>query len=237
QLMEVLRPNILDKKTGERTEGIVGNNFSSYVRDYDFSVLLPEYNADKSAFEVPDDFGDLHGKLFQQFLISKAYRKHFRKLPVICLSVSSSKTYYRTENRHPVLGMEYRQSEASWTDQYFGKMGMRVLYFMQPGSVAPYASYFMGDLLNDYSNLELIATISTMEAFQKIYRPEIYTANSTAGSVFKPSLDNQDCSYTKIIYDREERDHLAVKQGKYAEVEFIHPYRNFLEQWLAGYAA
>src|SRR5690606_8561440 len=31
QLMEVLRPNILDKKNGERTKGIVGNNFSSYV--------------------------------------------------------------------------------------------------------------------------------------------------------------------------------------------------------------
>jgi len=236
RLMEVLRPNILDKKTGERTEGIVGNNFSSYVRDYDFSVLLREHNKDKPVFEVPDDFGDLHGKLFQQFLNSEAYRKHFRKLPVICLSVSSSKTYYRTENRHPVLGMEYRQSEASLTDQYFGRMGMRVLYFMPPGSVAPYAFYFMGDLLNDYSNLELIATISTMEAFQKIYRPEIYNANSTAGSVFKPSLDNQDCSYTKIIYDREERDHLAVKQGQYAEAEFISPRRDFLEQWVADYA-
>src|SRR5690554_422968 len=236
QLMEVLRPNILDKKTGERTEGIVGNNFSSYVRDYDFSVLLREHNKDKPAFEVPDDFGDLHGKLFQQFLSSEAYRKHFRKLPVICLSVSSSKTYYRTENRHPILGVEYRQSEASLTDQYLGKMGMRVRYFMPPGSVAPYAFYFMGDLLNDYSNLELIATISTMEAFQKIYRPEIYNANSTAGSVFKPSLDNQDCSYTKIIYDREERAHLAGKPGQYAEAEFISPRRDFLEQWVADYA-
>lgn len=237
RLMEVLRPNILDKKTGERTEGIVGNNFSSYVRDYDFSVLLREYNKDKPAFEVPDDFGDLHGKLFQQFLSSEAYRKHSRKLPVICLSVSSNKTYYRTENRHPILGLEYRQSEAALTDQYFGKMGMRVRYFMPPGSVAPYAFYFMGDLLNDYSNLELIATISTMETFQKIYRPEIYNANSTAGSVYKPRLDNQDCSFTKIVYDREERNHLAVKQGRYAEVEFIKPYGNVLEQWVAGYAA
>src|SRR5690554_533074 len=236
QLMEVLRPNILDKKTGERTEGIVGNNFSSYVRDYDFSVLLREYNKDKSAFEVPDDFGVLHGKLFQQFLSSEAYRKHFRRLPVICLSVSSSKTYYRTENRHPILGLEYRQSEASLTDQYFGKMGMRVRYFMPANSVAPYAFYFIGDLLNDYTNLELIGTISTMETFQKIYRPEIYNANSTAGSVYKPSLNNQDCSSTKIIYDRAERNDLAIKQWKYAEVEFINPHRNFLEQWVADYA-
>src|SRR5690606_197740 len=96
QLMEVLRPNIVDKRTGTRTEGIVGNNFSSYVRDYDFSVLLRKYNKGKAVFEVPDDFGDLHGKLFQQFLKSEVYRKYFRKRPVICLSVSSSKTYYRT---------------------------------------------------------------------------------------------------------------------------------------------
>lgn len=236
QLMEVLRPNIIDKKTGERIEGIVGNNFSSYVRDYDFSVLLREHNKDKPVFEVPDDFGDLHGNLFKHFLSSGAYRKHFRKQPVICLSVSSNKTYYRTENRHPILGVEYRQSEASLTDRYFEKMGMRVRYFMPPNSVAPYAFYFIGDLLNDYTNLELIATISIMETFQKIYRPEIYNANSAAGSVYKPSLDNQDCSFTKIIYDREERNHLAVKQGKYAEAEFINPYRNLLEQWVADYA-
>lgn len=236
QLMEVLRPNIIDKKTGERIEGIVGNNFSSYVRDYDFSVLLREHNKDKPGFEVPDDFGDLHGNLFKHFLSSEAYRRHFRKQPVICLSVSSNKTYYRTENRHPILGVEYRQSEASLTDRYFEKMGMQVRCFMPPNSVAPYAFYFIGDLLNDYTNLELIGTISTMETFQKIYRPEIYNANSTAGSVYKPSLDNQDCSLTKIIYDREERNHLAVKQGKYAETEFINPYRNVLEQWVAGYA-
>lgn len=236
QLMEVLRPNIVDSKTGERTDGIVGNNFSSYVRDYDFSVLLRDHNQDKPVFEVPDDFGVLHGKLFQHFLNSDAYSKHFRKPPVICLSVSSSKTYYRTENQHPILGVEYRQSEASLTDQYFGKMGMRVRYFMPPNSVAPYAFYFMGDLLNDYSNLELIGTISTMETFQKIYRPEIYNANSRAGSVYKPSLDNQDCSFTKIVYDREERNHLAVKQGKYAEAAIINSHRNVLEQWVADYA-
>src|SRR5215216_2333209 len=39
-LIEILKTNIVDHKTNERIEGIVGNNFSSYVRDYDFSVLL-----------------------------------------------------------------------------------------------------------------------------------------------------------------------------------------------------
>lgn len=43
-LIEVLRPTIVDTHTGARTEGIVGNNFSSYVRDYDFSVVLPASN-------------------------------------------------------------------------------------------------------------------------------------------------------------------------------------------------
>ncbi|EVU21159.1 hypothetical protein D046_0290, partial [Vibrio parahaemolyticus V-223/04] len=38
-------------------------------------------------------------------------------------------------------------------------MGLQVRYFMPPNSVAPLAFYFFGDLLNDYSNLELISTI------------------------------------------------------------------------------
>ena len=172
-LIEVLRPTIVDTRTGARTEGIVGNNFSSYVRDYDFSVVLPASNEGKATFGIPEGFGDLHGKLFQHFLESEAYRANFSKGPVICISVSSSKTYHRTENHHPILGVEYRQGEFSPTDQYFDKMGLQVRYFMPPGSVAPLAFYFQGDLLGDYSNLELIGTISTMEAFQKIYRPEI----------------------------------------------------------------
>ncbi|MDR8465122.1 DUF1852 domain-containing protein, partial [Acinetobacter baumannii] len=39
-VIEILQTHIVDKKSGERHAGIVGNNFSSYVRDYDFSVLL-----------------------------------------------------------------------------------------------------------------------------------------------------------------------------------------------------
>jgi len=44
--IEVLKTNIVDHKTNEYIEGIVGNNFSSYVRDYDFSVLLQDHNRD-----------------------------------------------------------------------------------------------------------------------------------------------------------------------------------------------
>ncbi|KZN45874.1 DUF1852 domain-containing protein [Pseudoalteromonas luteoviolacea] len=234
--IEVLKTYILDNKTGERIEGIVGNNFSSYVRDYDFSVRLLAHNKDKPQFSIPEDFGDLHGKLFQYFVNSEAYKQNFKKPPVICLSVSDNKTYHRTENQHPVLGFEYLPNESSLTEQYFKKMGLQVRYFMPPNSAAPFAFYFFGDLLNDYSNLELISTISTMGTFQRIYRPEIYNANAIAGAVYKPNLKNLDHSITQIVYDREERSRLAIEQGKFAEEHFIKPYQAILEQWSASYA-
>lgn len=236
-LIEILKTNIVDQKTNERIEGIVGNNFSSYVRDYDFSVLLLDHNKNQSGFSTPENFGDLHGNLFKSFIESETYKANFNKPPVICLSVSSSKVYQRTENQHPVLGVEYLQDEYSLTDEYFQKMGLKVRYFMPPNSVAPLAFYFSGDLLADYTNLELISTISTMETFQKIYRPEIYNANSSAGKSYQPSLKNQDYSLTRIVYDREERSRLAIEQGKFVEEQFIKPYRETLEQWSASYAA
>jgi hypothetical protein len=234
--IEVLKTNIIDHKTNERIEGIVGNNFSSYVRDYDFSVLLLDHNKSREEFSIPDNFGDLHGKLFKYFIDSETYKQHFKKPPVICLSVSDNKTYHRTENHHPVLGVEYQPNESSLTEQYFKKMGLQVRYFMPPNSVAPLAFYSFGDLLNDYTNLELISTISTMETFQKIYRPEIYNANAVAGSKYQPNLRNADHSITQIVYDREERSQLAIAQGKFTEQHFIKPYQSVLEQWSANYA-
>ncbi|WP_263062931.1 DUF1852 domain-containing protein [Dickeya dadantii] len=235
-VIEILKTNIVDKKTNQRIEGIVGNNFSSYVRDYDFSVILPEHNKHRTEFSTPDNFGDLHGKIFKHFTNSSDYKKNFNKQPVICLSVSSKNTYHRTGNQHPVLGIEYQQNDASLTDHYFEKMGLQVRYFMPANSVAPLAFYFSGDLLSDYTNLELISTISTMETFQKIYRPEIYNANSAAGQYYQPNLNHQDHSLTKIVYDREERSQLAIEQGKFTEEHFIKPYKNILEQWSAHYA-
>lgn len=235
-LIEILKTHIVDRKNNERVDGIVGNNFSSYVRDYDFSVLLLGHNKNRPVFSTPDKFGELHAKLFKCFLDSSAYKEHFSKSPVICLSVSSSKTYHRTENRHPVLGVEYQQDEYSLTDEYFKKMGLKVRYFMPSNSVAPLAFYFVGDLLSDYTSLELISTISTMDTFQKIYRPEIYNANSAAGKSYQPSLSHQDYSLTLIVYDREERSRLAVEQGQFVEENFIKPYHAVLEQWSANYA-
>ena len=235
--IEVLQTTVVDHLTNKRIAGLVGNNFSSYVRDYDFSVLLNEHNKGQAKFSVPDDFGELHGNIFKSFVSSDTYQENFTKLPVICLSVSDNKVYHRTGNEHPILGVEYQPNESSLTEQYFKKMGLQVRYFMPPNSVAPLAFYFFGDLLNDYTALELISTISTMESFQKIYRPEIYNANAAAGNCYQPSLNNQDHSLTKIVYDREERNSLALEQGKFTEKHFIKPYQALLEQWSDKYAA
>lgn len=233
-VIEVLKTHIIDRKTGQRLAGIVGNNFSSYVRDYDFSVLLAEHNQGQPRFSIPENFGVLHGNIFKSFVNSSTYKNNFAKAPVICLSVSSKNTYHQTGNQHPVLGTEYRQDESSLTDDYFANMGLTARYFMPKNSVAPLAFYFSGDLLNDYSNLELIATISTMETFQKIYRPEIYNANSVAGKCYQPSLNYDDYSVTRIVYDRDERSQLAIEQGKFTEAKFIKPHRTLFEQWSAN---
>jgi hypothetical protein len=234
--IEVLKTSIVDGTTNRRIQGIVGNNFSSYVRDYDFSILLSAHNKGQSSFSVPNDFGELHGKLFQAFVSSNVYKQHFNKLPVICLSVSDNKIYHRTDNQHPILGVEYQANESSLTELYFKKMGLKVRYFMPPNSVAPLAFYFLGDLVNDYSNLELISTISTMATFQKIYRPEIYNANTVASRHYQPNLNNPDHSLTRVYYDRQERSRLGIEQGKYAEEHFIKPYQTVLKQWSANYS-
>ncbi|MDV7105559.1 DUF1852 domain-containing protein [Vibrio sp. TH_r3] len=229
--IEILKTWVIDRKTNQRIEGIVGNNFSSYVRDYDFSVRLLNHNKDKSTFSVPENFGILHGNIFKSFVNSEAYKQNFTKSPVICLSVSDSKVYHRTQNEHPILGFEYTPNESSLTEQYFQKMGLQVRYFMPKNSVAPFAFFFFGDLLNDYSNLELISTISTMETFQKIYRPEIYFAKTIAGEHYQANLNSDSHSLTNIVYDREERTRLAIEQGKFVEQVFIKPYQSILEQW------
>jgi len=232
--IEMLKTSITDRKANKRIEGIFGNNFSSYVRDYDFSILLSNHNKNRDGFTIPDNFGTLHGNLFQDFLHSDTYKENFSKRPVVCLSVSENKIYYRTNNEHPILGLEYRPNNTSLTEQYFEKMGFQVRYFMPPNCVAPLAFYFFGDLLADYSNLELISTISTMQTFQRIYRPEIYNANAVAGRHYRPKLKHSDHSVTQIVYDRKERSQLAFQQGKFTEKHFIKPYQSLLDEWSYG---
>lgn len=233
-IIEMLQTTIIDHQQKSQIDGMFGNSFSSYVRDYDFSVLQSALKDKFNQINIGKEFGELHGKLFKALLASDTYQQNVKKPPVICLSVSSFKTYYRTTNHHPVLGIEYSQSEYSPTDEYFEKMGLGVRYFMPEGSVAPLAFYFSGNLLSDYTNLELISAISVMESFQKIYRPEIYNANSPAGYCFKPSLSHEDHSLTNIAYDRVERSQLAVKQGIFTQEQFIEPNREMLANWVSS---
>ncbi len=232
-LIEMLRTTVVDRHTGARIDGIVGNNFSSYLRDYDFSVRLSDHLRHDPNGGAPAGFGDLHGNLFKHFLKSRAYRESFSKPPVICLSVSSKEVYRRTANSHPVLGVEYTTGQVSRTDEYFAKMGMTVRYFMPRHGVAPLAFYHIGDLVSGYSDIELASTISAMETFQKIYRPEIYNANSVAAEHYQPSLRYQDYSLTRIVYDRDERSRLAAEQGRFVEEHFLKPHGALLERWSA----
>ncbi|MCX5511873.1 putative oxygenase MesX, partial [Pseudomonas sp. BJa3] len=45
-LIEIMKTTVVDRETNERMDGMVGNNFSSYVREYDYSVLLQGHNKD-----------------------------------------------------------------------------------------------------------------------------------------------------------------------------------------------
>jgi len=232
-LIEMLQPAILDRATGQVTRGIMGNSLSSYVRDHDFTVVLPQHRKAHPESPAPDDFGILHGNLFKAFVQSDAWRSRSAQPPVICLSVSSSGTYRSSATRHPVLGQEYHPDASSQTDLYFERMGLRPRHFMPTGGVAPLTFYAGGDLDRDFGQLELIATTAIMESFQKIYRPEIYNANSAAPAVFRPSLQNPDHSLTRIIYDREERNHLALTQARLAESRFLAPARALLASFAA----
>lgn len=234
-LIEFLDTTIIDRKQDRRLPGMTGNSFSSYLRDYDFSLLLPQYMAQHPAAAPPEDFGDLHGKLFKHFLRSETYQQNFPKQPVICLSASTSRSYRRTGNQHPVLGHEYVQDALSRTDLYFAKMGCTVRFFLPEGSVAPLAFYANGALLEDYTDLELISAIATMETFQRIYRPEIYNANARASALYRPSLEHQDFSLTQIVYDREERSRLAREQALFTQDHLVIPHQDSLAAWSAAF--
>lgn len=57
--------------------------------------------------------------------------------------------------------------------------------------------------------------------------------SKVAGQIYKGSLTYEDYAVPKVDYDRVERNDLAVKQGKIAEEQFIKPYQEILDAWLA----
>lgn len=184
-VIEILQTHIVDKKTGERHAGIVGNNFSSWVRDYDFSVLLLEHNKDQSRFSVPENFGELHGNIFKDFVQSSAYKTSFSKAPVICLSVSSKDVYRRTGNEHPVLGIEYAGRRLADRALFQQNGAAGALFYAETQRRA------VGLLFFRRSAQRLHQPGADRDHqhdgdVSKIYRPEIYNANSAAGNTISP---------------------------------------------------
>ena len=229
---EMLYSEVEDTLNDQIYRGAIGCNLSSYIRDYDFNIVLPKYKCKNDRSYFPEDFGKLHGILFRLQFKNNWHEGIIDGNPITAISVSSNSTYHKNQNSHPILGEEYYEEKQSITTKYFNQMGLSVKYFMPPDSKAPLAIYHQPDLLSNYSDLEFASLISIMESFQKIYRPEIYNSNSKAPAIFKPSLSNIDYSRSMIYYDREERNVLGMKQAKLAYTSLLRPYNKELQHLL-----
>jgi methionine synthase II (cobalamin-independent) len=97
-IIEMLKSTINDHHTHQRIEGMIGNSFSSYVRDYDFSVVLKEHNKENSTSYAPEGFGDLHGKLYQYLVNSETFKAEFNQQPVF---VEDAK-FLRSQTNQPI---------------------------------------------------------------------------------------------------------------------------------------
>ncbi len=230
-ISEMLHANLLDTKTNTIINGPYGFNLSSYIRDYDFNVILPKILKDKMTKDI-ETFGDLHGILYQLQFRDLSNLGVLDFSAITAISVSSNKTYYRSGKVHPVLGIEYYEiGEPSSTSLYFKKMGLDVTYYMSEGMVAPLAYYHRKNDLETRDKLDLVLLISVMDTIQKIYRPEIYAAKEAAGIIFNPSLNNTQFSRPQIYYDRHERDQiLTAQQSLFVQTNFLKPYQHQLKE-------
>ena len=224
-MTETLRCRIHDLQQDCWLPGPIGCNYSSYVRDYDFNVVLPRIRAGTATDEEVASFGALHGLLFRLQFRRFHPSGVFDEPLVIAISVSSGRTYRRTGSAHPLLGLEYLPEQGeSITSGYFAKMGLGVSYFMPPGSRAPLAFYHEPNDLLGRDRPCLAALIAVMDTFESIYRPEIYRARSSAGDIFKPDLLNPDHDPPPAVYDRVERDNvLGRRQAELAREAFLEP--------------
>lgn len=234
-MTETLRCRIHDLQQERWLPGPTGCNYSSYVRDYDFNVVLPRIRSGVATAEEVESFGALHGLLFR--LQSRRFHPSgvFDEPLVIAISVSSGRTYRRTGSTHPLLGIEYLPEQGeSITSGYFAKMGLGVSYFMPPGSRAPLAFYHEPHDLLRRDRRALAALVAVMDTFESIYRPGIYRARSPAGAVFTPDLSNPDHEPPVVLYDRVERDNvLGPRQAEVARAAFLEPNAAALRRLLA----
>lgn len=199
-------------------------------------MLLLEHNKDQSRFSVPENFGELHGNIFKDFVQSSAYKTSFSKAPVICLSVSSKDVYRRTGNEHPVLGIEYARGRRLADRALFQQNGAAGALFYAETQRRAVGLLFFRRSAQRLHQHGADRDHQHDGDVSKIYRPEIYNANSAAGQYYQPNLNHLDHSVTKIVYDREERSLLAIEQGKFTQQHFIDPHKTLLEQWSANFA-
>lgn len=212
-LTEVMKARVVDRHSGEVLDGPLGLNFSSYLRDYDFRVLLPELLARGAPQDEMDDFGALHG------LITRLQFGENGVIPedlTVAISISQSCDYVATAITHPILGRQYEAASESLTDRYFRHMGLVPQFFRPAGLPAPMAFYSDGRL-TDRSDAFLAALIAVMANFQRIYRPEIYLRRAAfsdiPGQWSRGSLSDPDHDLPPIGYDRQEREFLADQQA------------------------
>lgn len=229
-LTEVMRAQVIDSRSGERLEGPIGLNYSSYLRDYDFRVVLPDLLAREAPPDELDDFGKLHGLLTQmQFGIDAVVPGPL----TIAISISQNRDYQATAFVHPILGREYTAAEDSLTDGYFRHMGLAPRFFRPVNLPAPLAIYATNTLC-DHSDAYLAALIAVMGNFQRIYRPEIYLAtksfSETPGEWSRASLSNPHHALPPVRYDRQEREVLADHQARHIETLLLRPHADLVER-------
>ncbi|MGI9176603.1 MAG: putative oxygenase MesX [Pirellulales bacterium] len=236
-MTETLRGQVYDRRDGQLCAELTGFNYSSYVRDYDFNIVLPRIRSGTATPEEHDSFGALHGLLYQLQFRRLHPAGVFLDPVVVAISVSNGRTYHRNASVHPILGTSYLPAHgASLTTRYFSRMGLHVLYSMPPGSRAPLAIYHERDDLVGRDPLSLAALVAVMDTFERIYRPEIYCARTPAGEVFTPDLGNPDHDPPPAAYDRVERDTtLGRRQAEFARDAFLEPNAAAIRQLMTDY--
>lgn len=232
-LAEMLEASVVNPASGETYTGAFGLNLSSYVRDYDFVLRLPELHQAGNPAAAMADFGRLHGLLYQLQFCSFWRGGVIDRPAVTAISVSSNRHYERTGDTHAILGERYRELPTpSSTTAYFAQMGLTPAFYLPPGNQAPLAIYLKHADPSSFTAMELVTLVAVMDAFQRIYRPEIYNRRERAGAVFHPSLTEPDYIRPDVFYDREERIHLAQQQAKRVREQFLEPYAVQLERML-----
>ena len=230
-ICEMLEVQVEDTYNKKIIQGPIGLNFSSYLRDYDFQVLLPKIINNEVPESEKEKFGLLHGLLYK--LQFKKYNPagSLKHPAIMALSVSVNRAYEKLPSIHPFLGNAYLEKGGdSITSAYFNKMGLTPSFFMPKNAVAPLAIYHETNDLENRNEIELYALISVMETLQQIYRPEIYCSTEKSGDVISPSLQNKNFTPPPILYDRNERDNLLIaNQATYVEQHFLQPFKNELD--------